>query len=58
MNGETGREKESGGLWGASGLRERLTHVRKRKRAFGGQTVDMEALRRRLEAERRKTRGR
>jgi hypothetical protein len=58
MRRETSREKEPGGLLSASGLVERLIYIRKRKRAFGGQTVDMEALRRRLEAERRRTRGR
>jgi hypothetical protein len=45
-------------MLGASDLMERLLHVRKRKRAFGGQTVDMEAIRRRLEAEQKGKRGR
>jgi hypothetical protein len=37
---------------------DRLLNVRKRKRAFGGQTVDMEAVRRRLAEDRRRRRGR
>jgi len=37
---------------------DRLLKVRKRKRAFGGQTVDMEAVRRRLAEDRRRRRGR
>jgi hypothetical protein len=50
--------QEASGMLGASDLMERLLHVRKRKRAFGGQTVDMEAIRRRLEAEQKGKRGR
>jgi hypothetical protein len=46
------RDKEASGPLGASGLMDRLLHVQKRKRAFGGQTINMEAIRRRLEAER------
>lgn len=52
------QESTSGGLLGASGLLDRLNQVRKRKRAFGGQSVDMWAIRRRLAAERRRKRGR
>jgi hypothetical protein len=51
------QDKENGML-GASGLMGRLLDVRKRKRSFGGQTVDMEALRRKIEAERQGKRGR
>lgn len=55
---QSGKGKESSGLIGASGLMERLLWVRKRKRAFGGPAVDMEAVRRRVEAERRQKRER
>ncbi len=46
-------DRPSNGLFGASELAERLRNVRKRKQSFGGQTVDMEAVRRRLEIARR-----
>ena len=52
------QDKASDGWLGASALMERLNQVRKRKRAFGGQTVDMEAVRRRISAQRRRKRGR
>jgi hypothetical protein len=45
---------ESGGALGATALMDRLNHVRKRKRAFGGQTVDMEAIRQKIAEERRR----
>jgi hypothetical protein len=51
-------KRDTGGMLEALGLMERLLHVQKRKRAFGGQTVDMEAIRRRLETERQGKRGR
>jgi hypothetical protein len=47
---------EASTLW--SRLWDRLNEVRKRKRAFGGQTVDMRAIQRRLAAEQRRKRGR
>lgn len=56
--GTRGRAKAPGSVFGASELMDRLLKVRKRKRAFGGQTVDMEAVRRRLAEERRRRRGR
>lgn len=52
------QETTSWGLLGASALLDRLNQVRKRKRAFGGQAVDMRAIQRRLAAERRRKRGR
>lgn len=52
-----GKDKEASGLMGALGLVDQLAYVRKRKRAFGGQTVDMEAVRRRVDASRRRKRG-
>ncbi len=56
---ESRREEKgtSGGLLGASDLMERLRHVRKRKRTFEARGVDMEAVRQRVEAERRRKRG-
>jgi len=52
------KDKGAGGVIGASGLMERLLWVRKRKRAFEGPSVHMEAVRRRVEAERRQKRER
>ena len=39
-------------------LLDRLNNVRRRKRAYGGQAVDMEALRRRIEKEKERNRDR
>jgi hypothetical protein len=47
-----------GGLLGATGLMDRLNNVRKRKWAFEWHTVDMDLVRRRVEAKRRRKRGR
>ena len=44
----------SGGALGATVLMDRLNHVRKRKRAFGGQTVNMEAIRQKIAKEQRR----
>jgi hypothetical protein len=52
------KDKSTGGVIGASGLMERLLWVRKRKRAFEGPSVHMEAVRRQVEAERRQKRER
>jgi hypothetical protein len=45
-------------MLGASGLMERLSHVQKRKRAFGGQAGEahLQAIHRQLEAERQEKR--
>ncbi len=51
------QDKEPGGLLAASGLKERLVQVRKRKRVFDGQMVNLEAVRQRLAAEQQRTRG-
>jgi hypothetical protein len=37
---------------------DRLNNVRRRKRAYGGQVVDMEALRRRIDREQARNRDR
>jgi hypothetical protein len=47
-----------GGVLGATALLDRLNNVRKRKWAFEWHTVDMELARRRVEAKRRRKRGR
>jgi hypothetical protein len=52
------KPNESGGALGAAVLMDRLNHVRKRKRAFRGQTVDMEAIRKKIEEEQRRKGGR
>lgn len=49
---------EPGRLPGTTTLKDRLNRIRKRKRAFGGQVVDMEALRRRLLNEQQRKRER
>jgi hypothetical protein len=54
-NGQSGT---MGGVLGATALMDRLNNVRKRKRAFEWYTVDMELARRRVEAKRRRKRGR
>ena len=41
----------------ASALMEWLIYVRKRKHAFGGQTVDMDAVQRRMVEQQRRRRG-
>jgi hypothetical protein len=45
-------------LPGGSALMDRLNNVRRRKRAYGGQVVDMEALRRRTDREQARNRDR
>ena len=45
-------------LPGGGALLGRLNNVRRRKRAYGGQAVDMEALRRRIEKEKERNRDR
>jgi hypothetical protein len=42
---------------GTSGVIDRLIHIRKRKRAFGGQKVSMEAIRQQVEDKGRKRDG-
>jgi hypothetical protein len=56
---QQGQDTETSGLLGASGLMERLLHVQKRKRAFGGQTgkAYTQAIRPQPEAERQEKRG-
>ncbi len=54
MSRSSRKQEKSGGLLATSGLLDRLRHVRKRKRAFGGQTLDMAALRRRLVEEQKR----
>jgi hypothetical protein len=46
------------GLLGAAGLVDRLLHIPRRKRAFGGQVVDMESIRQHTEEVQRRNRGR
>ena len=50
-------DKASEERLGSSGLMDRLHHVRKRKRAYGGQIVDAEAMKRLLREEKRRGRG-
>lgn len=45
-------------LPGASILMDRLNAVRKRKRAYGGQTVDMVAIQRKIARQRKQRRDR
>ena len=45
-------------LPGASILMDRLNAVRKRKRAYGGQTVDMVAIQRHIARQRKQRHGR
>lgn len=47
------KEREAEALPRATTLRDRLDHIRRRKRAFGGQAVDVAELRRQIEARRR-----
>jgi hypothetical protein len=49
-------DRISNGPFGDSELAERLRNVRKRKQSFGGQTVDMEAVKRRLKMAQREKR--
>jgi hypothetical protein len=50
-------DKESGERLGSSDLMERLHSVRKRKRAYSGQMVDAEAVKRLLKEEERSSGG-
>jgi hypothetical protein len=52
------RDQALGGWLATSELMERLIEVRKRKRIFDGQTVDMEALSRWPTAQQREKRDR
>lgn len=59
MKRETGQsQKGLEALPGTGALLGRLKDVRRRKRAYGGQAVDMEALRRRIERENERRRDR
>lgn len=50
------RETVPEGLFEGLTLIDRLQEVRKRRRAFSGRTMDVEALRRRLREEQRRNR--
>jgi len=54
--GQSSRGLEA--LPGAGALLDRLNNVRRRKRAYGGQVVDVEALRRRIDKEKARNRDR
>jgi hypothetical protein len=58
VNKTGGRKTALEALPGGGALLDRLNSVRRRKRAYGGQTVDMEALRRRIEKEKERNRDR
>jgi hypothetical protein len=47
------KEREAEALPRATALLNKLDHIRRRKRAFGGQVVDVAELRRQIEAGRR-----